>query len=92
MPQTPQQMEDTMIQNLEAKTGKSLGEWLRLAKAAKHERHGELVKFLKSEHGMTHGYANLIAHKTLRAGARRGRGGPGRSSVCGSQIRLTAHL
>jgi len=26
------------------------------------------VKFLKSEHGVTHGYANLIAHETLGGG------------------------
>jgi len=28
----------------------------------KFEKHGEIVKWLKSEHAVTHGFANLIAH------------------------------
>ena len=55
----------TMIQNLEEKTGKSLAEWVKIAKASKPAKHGELVKFLKSDHGLTHGYANLVAQRTL---------------------------
>ena len=31
------------------------------------EKHGEIVKMLKTEHGVTHGFANLIAHKTLKS-------------------------
>jgi len=27
------------------------------------EKHGEIIKFLKTEHGFTHGYANFVAHK-----------------------------
>lgn len=50
-----------MIENLEKKTEKSLDEWLAMAGAAGIEKHGELVKHLKSEHGLTHGYANLVA-------------------------------
>jgi predicted transport protein len=26
-------------------------------------KHGEIIKFLKDTHGLTHGFANLIAHK-----------------------------
>ena len=55
----------TMIQNLEEKTGKSLAEWVKIAKGSKLAKHGELVKFLKSDHGLTHGYANLVAQRTL---------------------------
>jgi predicted transport protein len=62
---TPEEMEATMIQNLQDKTGKSLPEWIAVARASKLTRHGELVKFLKAEHGLGHGYANLIAHKAL---------------------------
>ncbi len=58
-----------MIQNLEEKYGKSLSEWIDLAKAQKLEKHGQIVKFLKSEHGFTHGFANLVAHKTLKSDA-----------------------
>jgi len=51
----------TMIRNLEEKTGKSLDQWLAVARASGIEKHGELVKHLKADHGLTHGYANLVA-------------------------------
>lgn len=52
----------TMVANLESKTGRSLDEWLEVVRRSGIEKHGEVVKMLKSEHGMTHGYANLVAH------------------------------
>lgn len=58
-----------MIHNLEEKTGKPFAEWLQVARASKLTKHGEIVKFLKTEHGLTHGYANLVAHKTLGSDA-----------------------
>lgn len=66
MSKSPEEMEAAMLKNLEEKTGKTLSYWLKTAKTAKCAKHGELVKFLKSEHGITHGYANLIAHKSLK--------------------------
>lgn len=57
-----------MIENMKAKTGKTLEQWLKISKASGLEKHGQIVKFLKSEHGMTHGFASLVAHKTLAAG------------------------
>ncbi len=33
------------------------------AKAAGTDKHGLIVKHLNSEHGLTHGFANLVAHK-----------------------------
>lgn len=56
-------MADKMIANLEKNTGKSLDAWISVVKNAKLEKHGEIIKLLKSEHGLTHGFANLIAHK-----------------------------
>lgn len=52
-----------MIDNLPEKTGKSLDAWLKIVAKARPQKHGEIVKLLKSEHGVTHGFANLIAHK-----------------------------
>ena len=52
----------TMIDNLPEKTGKSLDQWLKILSKQKLEKHGEIVKWLKSEHAVTHGFANLIAH------------------------------
>ena len=66
--QSPEQMAASMIANMPEKTGKSLEAWLAVARKAGAARHGELVKHLKSEHGMTHGFANLVAHKYFSAG------------------------
>lgn len=62
----------TMIQNLKEKTGKSLEEWVKIAKAAKLEKHGEIVKFLKTAYALGHGYANLVAH-TLKGQSEEGK-------------------
>lgn len=54
----------TMIDNLEKNTGKSLGEWIYVVQGTGLQKHGEIVKYLKSDHGFTHGFANLVALKT----------------------------
>jgi hypothetical protein len=69
MAKSPEEMLESMVQNLKEKTGKTLDEWLKISKAAKLSRHGEIVKLLKTKHGLTHGYANLVAHKTLGSDA-----------------------
>lgn len=69
MPKSPEEMTEAMVRNLAEKTGKTLPQWLKIARGSKRGKHGELVTFLKSEHGLTHGYSNLIAHKTLKSDA-----------------------
>lgn len=69
MATSPQDAEASMIANLKEKTGKSLEQWVKLAASSKRTKHGELVKFLKDDHGLTHGYANLVAHRTLKSDA-----------------------
>jgi hypothetical protein len=69
MPQSPDEMTNTMIANFKAKTGKTLDQWITIASKSGAAKHGEIVKLLKSDHGMTHGFANLVAHKTLRSDA-----------------------
>ncbi len=60
MANTVEQATQTQITNIEKSTGKSFDAWLAIAR--KHGgKHGEIVKFLKEEHGLTHGNANLIA-------------------------------
>lgn len=59
----------TMIENLKKNTGKSLEQWVEIVKKEKIEKHGQIVKFLKDNHAFTHGFANLIAHKTLSSDA-----------------------
>lgn len=72
MTKTPEEMAESMVRNLPEKTGKSLAQWLKVCKASKLAKHGELVKHLKSDYGITHGYANLIAQKTLSGDASSG--------------------
>jgi len=52
----------TMIANMPEKTGKSLDEWKKILKAKGFAKHGEAMKFLKGEHGVSHGFANTIIH------------------------------
>jgi predicted transport protein len=56
----------TMIANYAARTGRSLDEWVALVRSSGRFRHAEIVAMLKSEHGMTHGFANLAAITALR--------------------------
>jgi hypothetical protein len=53
----------TMIDNLHKNTGKTLEEWIALVNRENFAKHGEVISFLKEKHGLTHGYANLVAHR-----------------------------
>ncbi len=55
----------TMIQNLAEKTGRTLDAWVTLTKKQKFEKHGQMVAWLKSDHALGHGYANLVANAAL---------------------------
>ena len=59
----------TQIRNIEASTGRSMDDWVALVGASGRTKHGEIVAWLKSEHGLTHGNANLIALTALRGPA-----------------------
>lgn len=50
----------TMINNMPEKTGKSLDEWKKILKKKSFEKHSEALKYLKTEHHVTHGFANTI--------------------------------
>lgn len=50
----------TMIDNMPEKTGKSLAEWTKILKSKNFAKHSEGVNYLKTEHGVTHGFANTI--------------------------------
>ncbi|MCC7054590.1 MAG: DUF4287 domain-containing protein [Gemmatimonadaceae bacterium] len=60
---------ESMIRNLEEKTGKDLETWKALARASGESKHGRIVSHLKESHGLGHGYANLVAHMTLESSA-----------------------
>ena len=69
MSKSPEEIANAMIANMKEKTGKTLQQWIAIAKKTDATKHGEIVKVLKSDHGMTHGFANLVAHKTLKSDA-----------------------
>ncbi|MBI5217286.1 MAG: DUF4287 domain-containing protein [Ignavibacteriae bacterium] len=56
-------MEETLIKNLQEKTGKTLEEWISIVKESAIEKHKEIVEFIKTKHGLSFAFANLIALK-----------------------------
>ena len=69
MAKSPEETLAAMIEALPEKTGKSLDAWIAIVRREGAGKHGEIVKRLKEKHGVTHGYANLIAHKALGSDA-----------------------
>ncbi|NTW25573.1 MAG: DUF4287 domain-containing protein [Lentimicrobium sp.] len=61
--------EKTMIDNLSKNTGKTLEQWIGIVDAKNLARHGEIIQFLKDDHGFSHGFANLVAHKARKSDA-----------------------
>ena len=54
--------EETQLKNIEASTGKTLGQWTSILKNSGFSKHGEQVNFLKKGHGFGHGNANMLVH------------------------------
>lgn len=59
----------TMLNNIPDKTGKTLGEWKVVLADSGFEKYGQMLKLLKTEHGVTHGFANLIVTKFREDGS-----------------------
>lgn len=49
-----------MTDNLALKTGRTLEQWYPILESSGLEKHGELMQHLKTEHGVSHGFANTI--------------------------------
>ncbi len=58
-----------MEKGLKENTGKSLSEWIKIVRKQNFEKHGQIMTFLKTEHGFTHGFANFVALKAREADA-----------------------
>jgi hypothetical protein len=58
MTNNPDPQLQAMIDNMPEKTGQSLNQWFKAIAAAGLEKHGDIMKLLKDQHGVTHGYAN----------------------------------
>ena len=61
------QAEINQVKNLEEKTGKKINEWISIANNSGFEKHGEILNYLKTKHGIGHGYANLVVHYAKQA-------------------------
>jgi Domain of unknown function (DUF4287)/Domain of unknown function (DUF5655) len=49
------------VRNIEAQYGRSMSAWTDLIRVQGLTKHAEIIAWLKSEHGMTHGNANRVA-------------------------------
>ncbi|MCZ0983637.1 DUF4287 domain-containing protein [Streptomyces diastatochromogenes] len=52
---------------IEEKYGRPATEWVELLRSSPLTKHMELVKFLKTEHGLSHGHAYALVQHTLAA-------------------------
>ncbi len=50
-----------MPTTLHEKTGRTLVEWQDTVRGLGLSKHGEILKALKQDHGLSHGYANMLA-------------------------------
>ena len=64
---TPEEATATQLRNIEESTGRTVQEWATLIDKAGITKHTEIVAWLKSTHGLTHGNANLLARKVRDA-------------------------
>jgi hypothetical protein len=55
--------------SIEAKYGRPIADWQAIIRASELEKHGQLVTWLKQEHGLGHGRANALVAHTLREDA-----------------------
>lgn len=52
---SPAEMQEAIIKNLPKKTGKSLEEWIEIARDFKLTKNSEITKKLKADYGLGHG-------------------------------------
>ena len=66
MPDVVDEAVENQKRNVKLRTGRAFDSWIELARASGPEKHGELVAWLKSQHGMGHGDANRVALSVRR--------------------------
>jgi hypothetical protein len=57
----------TMIANFPAKTGRPIEAWIELVRSLGLTKHNDVVTYLKTRHGMSHGFAHRVALVGLAA-------------------------
>jgi hypothetical protein len=61
----PKQGPSSYFPSIEKKYGRSIAEWQEIIAGCGREQHMDIVKYLKSDHGMGHGHANALVGWTL---------------------------
>lgn len=62
--------------NIAAQSGRSVEAWVEAVRAQGAAKHGQVVAWLKAEHGLTHAHANHVAKRAAEATAPRSAGDP----------------
>jgi hypothetical protein len=57
----PRTIMGPMAESLEQTTGRSVEDWLSIVAGLGYEKHGQILAALKTDHGLSHGYANMLA-------------------------------
>lgn len=59
---TPADAARSHLRNIECDTGRFVADWAQIVRETGLENHGQVVSYLKTVHGLTHGNANALAH------------------------------
>jgi hypothetical protein len=70
---------ETQLNNIQAKTGKSLAELTALVQASGLDKHGEIREMLQRELGLGYGDANTLVHYTMQSDGERAAAAKGAS-------------
>ena len=58
---TVAEAQQSQLRNIEQATGRSIDDWVEVIRASGRQRHGEIVPWLKTEYGLSHGTAHRLA-------------------------------
>ena len=72
---------ETMVINIEAKTGKSMDQLARVIKESGLTKHGEIRTMLMERFGLGHGAANAVVHLALKSDGESAAGARGLSDA-----------
>jgi hypothetical protein len=68
MAKTPEQVRQSYYTNIESTTGTTIAEWMKRIRESGLTKGKEIVTWLKTEHGLRHGYASLLTYDALHPG------------------------
>ncbi|NOX24477.1 MAG: DUF4287 domain-containing protein [Actinobacteria bacterium] len=63
----PKQQTATQLANIQESSGRTVADYTAIVRKSGLEKHGQIVALFKSDFGLTHGNANLMAHAVREA-------------------------